>query len=102
MDGKICTINNEGWDFGALIFDVDETGLEFLVCAEKLSGRKYGIWRSAYQKLEEGIPLETVMQDIVAHTLGEIFSKALEEKNGSNNLRRENDLRAIQLHTEEV
>jgi len=98
MDGKICTIE----DAEHLTFEIDESGVEFMKCAKELGGKKYGVWRAGYMKLVNGTPLEEVMQDIIAHTLGSVLSKDLEDKNGSHNLRRENDLRALQLHTSEV
>ena len=99
MDGKMCTIEGSN---KYLTFELNESGVEFMKCAKELSAVDYRIWKAAYESLEAVTPLEEVMQEVVAHTLGKILSKDLEDKNGSHNLRRENDLRTLQLHTTEV
>lgn len=92
MDGKMCTIEGSN---KYLTFEIDESGVEFMKCAKELSAADYRIWKAAYESLEAGTPLEEVMQEVVAHTLGRILSKDLEDKDGSHNLRRENDLRTL-------
>lgn len=99
MDGKTCIIEDSG---GYLTFEMDESSVEFMKCAEELSALEHKLWKKAYESIESGTPLEEIMQEIVAHTLGSVLSKDLEDKDGSHNLRCENDLRAIQLHTAEI
>ena len=80
MDGKICTIERGK---AALTFEIDELGIEFIKCAKELGSDAHKLWKESYEKLEDGTPLEEVMQEIVAQTLGSVLSKDLEEENGS-------------------
>jgi len=98
LDGKTCEIDNSTY----LTFEADESSEEFMRFARELTSLEHRIWKKAYEKLESGTPLEEIMQDIAAHTLGSVLSKDLEEINGRHNLRRENDLRTLQPHTTEV